>query len=94
MSSIRWWKKNFIVCLDVDLRVKRRYHACLEKEAIRRLRMMRSVDEKEAKEIVKEVFRPCRYDLAPFGEEPKLVPKEKYIYNDYERYRRWTKLTA
>jgi hypothetical protein len=75
----------------VDLRVKRRYHACLEKEAVRRLRMMRSVDEKEAKQIVKDVFRPCRYDLEPFGEEPKFVSKNKYIYNDYERYRRWSK---
>ncbi len=80
--------------LDVDLRVKRRYHACLENEAVRRLRMMRSVDEKEAKQIVKDVFRPCRYDLAPFDEEPKLVSKEKYIYNDYERYKRWTKATS
>ncbi|CAF3318214.1 unnamed protein product [Rotaria socialis] len=78
----------------VDLRVKRRYHACLEKEAVQRLRMMRSVEEKEAKQIVKDVFRPCRYDLEPFGEDPKLIPKNKYIYNDYERYRRWSKATA
>jgi hypothetical protein len=84
----------FYCYLDVDLRVKRRYHACLEKEAVRRLRMMRSVEEKEAKQIVKDVFRPCRYDLEPFGEEPKLVPKKKYIYNDYERYRKWSKPTV
>ena len=56
--------------------------------------MMRSVDEKEAVQIVKDVFRPCRYDLEPFGEDPKLVPKNKYIYNDYERFRRWEKVTA
>ena len=80
--------------LDVDFRVKRRYHACLENEAVRRLRMMRSIDEKEAVQIVKDVFRPCRYDLEPFGEDPKLVPKDKYIYNDYERFRRWEKVTA
>ena len=61
--------------LDVDGRVKRRYHACLEKEAALRLRMMRSVDAQEAKQIVKDVFRPCRYDLEPFGQEPKLTPK-------------------
>ena len=78
----------------MDFRVKRRYHACLEKEAVKRLRMMRSVDENEAKQIVKDVFRPCRYDLAPFGQEPKLAPKEKYIYNDYERYKRWSKATV
>ena len=71
----------------MDFRVKRRYHVCLEKEAVRRLRMMRSTQEKEAKQIVKDVFRPFRYDLEPFGEEPKSVPKDKYIYNDYERYR-------
>lgn len=78
----------------MDGRVKRRYHTCLEKEAVRRLRMMRSVEEKEAKQIVKDVFRPCRYDLEPFGEEPKLVSKEKFIYNDYEKYRRWSKSTS
>ena len=78
----------------MDFRVKRRYHACLEKEAVRRLRMMRSIEEKEAKQIVKDVFRPCRYDLEPFGEEPKFAPKNKYIYNDYERYRKWSKTTV
>ena len=85
---------SLCIYLDVDLRVKRRYHACLEKEAVRRLRMMRSIEEKEAQQIVKEVFRPCRYDFEPFGEETKLTPKEKYIYNDYERYRRWSKATV
>ena len=40
----------------MDFRVKRRYHACLEKEAVRRLRMMRSIEEKEAKQIVEDVF--------------------------------------
>ena len=56
--------------------------------------MMRSVDAKEAKQIVKDVFRPCRYDLEPFGQEPKLVPKEQYIYNEYERYRKWFKTAS
>lgn len=81
------------IFLDTDFRVKRRYHACLENEAIQRLRMMRSVDIEEAKQIVRDVFRPCRYDLEPFGEDPKLLAKSQQIYNDYERYRRWTKLT-
>lgn len=89
---------NFTSCHLVkgcytDFRVKRRYHACLENEAIQRLRMMRSVDIEEAKQIVRDVFRPCRYDLEPFGEDPKLLAKSQQIYNDYERYRRWTKLT-
>jgi hypothetical protein len=87
-------KEENKLILDVDFRVKRRYHACLEKEAVRRLRMMRSVDDKEAKQIIKEVFRPCRYDLEPFGDDPKLIAKNRYLYNDYERFRRWSKETA
>jgi hypothetical protein len=79
--------------LDVDLRVKRRYHACLERAAVERLRMMRSVDFDEAKQIVNEVFLPCRYDLEPFGNDIKSAAKSKYIYNDYERYQRWKKPT-
>jgi hypothetical protein len=85
-----WFLVLLLLLVDIDLRVKRRYHACLEKEAVRRLRMMRSVDTDEAKQIVKDVFRPCRYDLEPFGEEPKLIAKPQNICNEYERYRRWS----
>ena len=44
--------------------------------------MMRSIEEKEAQRIVKDVLRPCRHDLEPFGEVPKLVPKNNCRYNE------------
>lgn len=82
---------QFNLFLDVDFRVKKRYNDCLEKQAVQRLRMMRSIESDQAKQIVREVFYPCRYDLAPFGEEPKLLANKNHVFNDYERFRRWSK---
>ena len=59
----------------MDFRVKRRYHACLEKEAVQRLRMMRSVEEKEAK-LVKDVFS-LRLENKSYSTIAKIL-KEKY----------------
>ena len=73
--------------------VKNRYNSCLQSEAVNRLRMMRSVEYNKAREIVREVFKPCRFDTAPFGDDPKLISKPRSIFNDYERFQRWSKKT-